>query len=161
MMGSTPVDLFRDAILQLFCFIETGIKFNFIVLLHFMDGTAEFPDTKVKIKFYSSRMLCFARGVMVRNGTQTGQPLRFLYFAKMNSNNNNCFFEDKLYTIQPGENECYLPSPEALREKILIKVSVFLELNSFVRPMCDKRKATELFLTVCCQANSYYIECVY
>ncbi|XP_067055342.1 inactive phospholipase C-like protein 1 [Acropora muricata] len=30
-------------------------------------------------------------------------------------------FQDKLYTIQPGENECYLPSPEALREKILIK----------------------------------------
>lgn len=28
---------------------------------------------------------------------------------------------DKLYTIQPGENEAYLPSPEALREKILVK----------------------------------------
>lgn len=36
-----------------------------------------------------------------------------------------CFprFVDKLYTIQPGENEAYLPSPEALREKILVKVS--------------------------------------
>ena len=32
-------------------------------------------------------------------------------------------FVDKLYTIQPGENESYLPSPEALREKILVKVS--------------------------------------
>ena len=32
-------------------------------------------------------------------------------------------FVDKLYTIQPGENETYLPSPEALREKILVKVS--------------------------------------
>ncbi|PFX30571.1 Inactive phospholipase C-like protein 1 [Stylophora pistillata] len=29
--------------------------------------------------------------------------------------------QDKLYRIQPGENESYLPSPEALREKILIK----------------------------------------
>ena len=35
------------------------------------------------------------------------------------------FFVDKLYTIQPGENESYLPSPEALREKILVKVSAF------------------------------------
>lgn len=30
-------------------------------------------------------------------------------------------FQDKLYTIQPGENECSLPSPEALRGKILVK----------------------------------------
>ncbi|XP_068708108.1 inactive phospholipase C-like protein 1 [Montipora foliosa] len=30
-------------------------------------------------------------------------------------------FQDKLYTIQPGENECFLPSPEALKEKILVK----------------------------------------
>lgn len=29
--------------------------------------------------------------------------------------------QDKLYRIQPGENESYLPSPEALKEKILIK----------------------------------------
>ena len=57
-MGSTPVDLFRDVILQ-FCLRETGIKFNFILLLHFMDDTEEFPDTKVKIKFYSCRRLCF------------------------------------------------------------------------------------------------------
>lgn len=35
---------------------------------------------------------------------------------------------DKLYTIQPGENESYLPSPEALKEKILVKVS---EVNLF------------------------------
>lgn len=29
--------------------------------------------------------------------------------------------QDKLYTIQPGENELQLPSPEALKEKILVK----------------------------------------
>ena len=42
-------------------------------------------------------------------------------------------FVDKLYTIQPGENESYLPSPEALREKILVKVSDvnFLPLLEF------------------------------
>lgn len=33
-------------------------------------------------------------------------------------------FVDKLDRIQPGENESYLPSPEALKEKILIKVTV-------------------------------------
>ena len=33
------------------------------------------------------------------------------------------FSIDKLYTIQPGENELQLPSPEALKEKILVKVS--------------------------------------
>lgn len=33
------------------------------------------------------------------------------------------FFTEKLYTTPPGENETRLPSPEALRERILIKVN--------------------------------------